>query len=175
MGPVLAHSGPEGKRRLVRSWRKLTLHPWRICWSTDRNLLSVERQRRAPGGLGSARGCASPATHGAVLGRRMVSCRRTVSARRALPHVVNRWRGSGGVADIAPHAANGMGRDGDRHGLNGHKVLWGRMSWAGGKRCVFSRQASRSVRISSHGHSLVLFLLTAFASGQVRCACCLVG
>ena len=32
------HSGPEHVRRHVPSWRKLTLHPWRIC------LLSVERQ-----------------------------------------------------------------------------------------------------------------------------------
>lgn len=51
----------------------------------------------------------------------MASCR-VVSARSALPHVVNYVRGSGDIADIAPHAANGMGRDGDRQGLNGHKV-----------------------------------------------------
>jgi hypothetical protein len=35
---------PDDMRRHVRSWRKLTLHPWRICWSIDRNLLSVQRQ-----------------------------------------------------------------------------------------------------------------------------------
>jgi hypothetical protein len=31
---LIAHSGTELKRQLVRSWRKLTLRPWRICWST---------------------------------------------------------------------------------------------------------------------------------------------
>jgi hypothetical protein len=34
MSPLLAHSGTELMRRRARSWRKLTLHPWRICWST---------------------------------------------------------------------------------------------------------------------------------------------
>jgi hypothetical protein len=33
-----ALSWPEHMRRHVRSWRKLTAHPCRICWSTDRNL-----------------------------------------------------------------------------------------------------------------------------------------
>jgi hypothetical protein len=45
--PLLARCRPGSVLRHVRSWRKLTQHPQRIRWSTDRNLLSG--RRRVPG------------------------------------------------------------------------------------------------------------------------------